>query len=73
MSSRWMKTQGDAFKDFGWQGGYAVLSAGPSNPDQVRAYVADQERHHRRFDYQSELCALLRRHGVEWNEDHLGD
>jgi putative transposase len=50
VSSRWIKTQGAALKDFEWQRGYAVFSVSQSNLDQVRAYIADQERHHRRFD-----------------------
>ena len=41
--------------------------------ERVRAYVADQERHHRRFDYQGELRALLRRHRLEWDERYLWD
>jgi len=73
VSSRWVKGQGAAFKDFEWQGGYAVFSVSPSNLDRVRAYVANQEQHHRRFDYQAELRTLLRRHGLEWNEGHLWD
>ena len=73
VSSRWLKTQGAAFKDFEWQGGYAVFSVSPSTLERVRAYVADQERHHRRFDYQGELRALPRRHGLEWDERHLWD
>jgi len=73
VSSRWLKSQGAAFKDFEWQGGYAVFSVSPSNLDRVRDYVADQERHHRRFDYQSELRTLLRRHGLEWSEKFLWD
>ncbi|HEY7611083.1 MAG TPA: transposase, partial [Alphaproteobacteria bacterium] len=70
---RWMKTQGHAFEDFAWQAGYAAFSASPSNVDRVSAYVAEQERHHRRFDYQSELRTLLRRHGLEWDEKYLWD
>jgi REP element-mobilizing transposase RayT len=73
VSSRWLKAQGAAFKDFEWQGGYAVFSVSPSNLDRVRDYVANQEQHHRRFDYQSELRTLLRRHGLEWNEKFLWD
>jgi hypothetical protein len=41
--------------------------------ERVRAYVADQERHHRRFDYQGELRALPRRHRLEWDERYLWD
>jgi putative transposase len=73
VSSRWMKSHGQRFRDFEWQRGYAVFSVSPSNLDRVRAYVADRERHHRKFDYQRELRTLLQRHGLEWNENHLWD
>jgi hypothetical protein len=50
-----------------------VFSVSPSNVDRVRAYVAEQERHHARFDYRRELRGLLRRHGLEWDEKYLWD
>ena len=68
-----LKARTAALKDFEWQGGYAVFSVSPSTLDRVRAHVADQERHHQRFDYQGELRALLRRHGLEWDERYLWD
>jgi REP element-mobilizing transposase RayT len=71
VSSRWLKSQGAALKDFEWQGGYAIFSVSSSNLDRARNYVVNQESHHRRFDYQSELRTLLRRHGLEWNEKFL--
>jgi putative transposase len=73
VSSRWLKAQSAAFRDFAWQGGYAVFSVSPSNLDRVSEYVADQERHHRNFDYQRELRTLLQRHGLAWDERHLWD
>jgi putative transposase len=73
VSSRWLKTKGDRLADFQWQGGYAIFSVSPSNLDRVRAYVANQEQHHARFDYQRELRTLLQRHGLEWDERHLWD
>ena len=73
VSSRWLKTQDRAMDDFRWQDGYAVFSVSPSNLERVRAHVADQERHHARFDYPRELVTLLKRHGVEWDERHLWD
>lgn len=71
VSSRWIKTQSSAFGDFQWQRGYAIYSVSPSNLEQVRGYVANQEKHHARFDYQAELRTLLQRHGPEWDERHL--
>jgi len=73
VSSRWLKTQCGALADFQWQGGYAIFSVSPSNLDRVRTYVAEQQSHHARFDYQRELRTLLQRHGLAWDERHLWD
>ncbi|MBL8662941.1 MAG: IS200/IS605 family transposase [Candidatus Odyssella sp.] len=73
VSSRWLKTLGEALEDFEWQRGYAVFSVSPSNLDRVRAYVAEQEKHHAKFDYQRELRTLLQRHGLESDEKYLWD
>ena len=46
-SSKWMKEQGPAYADFFWQGGYGAFSVSQSNVEQVRAYLAAQQEHHR--------------------------
>jgi putative transposase len=73
VSSRWLKTQGAALKDFQWQSGNSVFSVSSSNLERVRAYVADQDRHHQRFDYQRELRTLLERHDLDRDERYLWD
>jgi REP element-mobilizing transposase RayT len=73
VSSRWLKAQDRALADFQWQGGYSIFSVSPSNLARVRAYVANQDMHHRRFDFRNELVTLLRRHGLEWDDRHLWD
>jgi len=44
-----------------------------SNVEQVRAYVATQEEHHRGVSYQDEFRALCRKHGVEIDERYVWD
>jgi len=56
-----------------WQGGYASFSVSPSNLEKVKNYIAEQEAHHRRLDFQDELRSLLRKHDVEWDERYLWD
>ncbi|MCP5525003.1 MAG: IS200/IS605 family transposase [Verrucomicrobiales bacterium] len=73
VSNQWLKAQGAEHANFAWQGGYAVFSVSQSNLERVRAYVARQEEHHRKLSFQDELRALLRRHGVEWDERHVWD
>src|SRR5579864_7087856 len=63
VSNNWVKRQGADYKDFEWQGGYAVFSVSKSNVAEVQRYIASQEQHHCRMNFQDELRALLRRHG----------
>jgi REP element-mobilizing transposase RayT len=72
-SSAWIKTQPGGPRDFHWQNGYGVFSVSPSNVPQVRAYIANQEEHHRRVSFQEEFREFLRRHGVEWDERYVWD
>ncbi|MCW5771483.1 MAG: IS200/IS605 family transposase [Rhodospirillaceae bacterium] len=73
VTSRWLKTQSAELGDFQWQGGYAAFSVSVSNVKRVGAYIAGQPEHHARYDFRGELEALLRRHGVEWDERYLWD
>ncbi len=72
-TSKWMKEQGAAWHDFYWQGGYGAFSVSQSNVDQVRAYIAAQEEHHRKVSFQDEFRALCRKHGVEIDERYVWD
>ena len=71
--SKWMKTHGAQYRDFHWQGGYGSFSVSESNVEQVRAYIANQEEHHRKMSYQDEFRALCSRHGIEIDEHYVWD
>jgi REP-associated tyrosine transposase len=43
-SSKWVKTQGQIYKKFYWQGGYGAFSVSQSHVEQVRRYILEQER-----------------------------
>lgn len=72
-SSKWLKDQGPAFRDFFWQAGYGAFSVSQSNVAQVRDYVARQEEHHSTISYQDEFRALCRKHGIELDEIYVWD
>jgi REP element-mobilizing transposase RayT len=72
VSNLWMKEK-YSIKDFAWQGGYADFSVSASNLEQVKKYIANQQFHHRKMDFQEELRALLRRHDLDWDERHVWD
>jgi REP element-mobilizing transposase RayT len=73
VSNLWLKEQNPAFGDFQWQGGYADFSVSQSNLERVKHYIANQEAHHRKLNFQDELRALLQKHNVEWDERYLWD
>lgn len=69
-SSAWMKSK---VPEFAWQSGYGVFSVGQRQIETVRAYIANQEEHHRKGGFQDEYRALLEAHGLEWDERYLWD
>ena len=73
VSNQWLHEQAPEFADFAWQGGYAGFSVSRSNLNRVTEYVAKQDAHHARMNFQDELRALLRRHEQEWDERFLWD
>jgi REP element-mobilizing transposase RayT len=72
-SSKWIKTKGEAFADFFWQGGYGAFSVSPSNAPAVRRYIENQDQHHRKVTFQDEFRAFLKRHDVEYDERYVWD
>jgi REP element-mobilizing transposase RayT len=72
-SSKWMKEQGPAFRNFFWQAGYGAFSVSQSNVERVRNYVATQAEHHRKVSFQDEFRALCRKHGIEIDERYVWD
>lgn len=72
-SSLWVKDRHTGLADFAWQSGYGVFSVSVSNLDAVREYVAHQEEHHRKSTFQDGFRALLRKHGMEWDEQYVWD
>ena len=57
--------------EFAWQDGYAAFTVSASARERVRKYIQDQERHHAKWDFVSELRELLERHGVAYDERYL--
>lgn len=72
-SSAWIKTRGAQYRAFAWQNGYGAFSVSQSALDQVRAYIRDQQEHHRVRTFQDEFRAFLERHGIAYEERFLWD
>jgi putative transposase len=72
-SSRWMHDSFPALAGFAWQDGYGVFSVSKSQEEGVKRYIAGQAAHHAQVGFKEELLALLRRHGVEFDERYVFD
>jgi len=41
--------------------------------EQVKHYIAHQEQHHQKINFQDELRELLTRHRIEWDDRYVWD
>jgi len=65
-SSKWANEHPPG-RGFSWQTGYTAFSVSQSKLSEIKAYISRQEEHHRKFTYQEEVVALLKKHGVEFD------
>ncbi len=72
-SSLWAKTKDPQWGLFQWQAGYGAFSVSQSQSARVQRYIDSQEEHHRRLSFQDEFRALLRRHGIAFDEQYVWD
>ncbi|MGB2984961.1 MAG: IS200/IS605 family transposase [Phycisphaerae bacterium] len=70
-SSKWIKTNGDAFRGFHWQDGYGAFSIGESQVAAVTGYICAQKERHRTVTFEDELVALAERYGVAFDPRYL--
>jgi len=63
-SSRWLR---ETNREFQWQQGYGAFSVSQSQRATVTAYIANQPEHHRKWSFEDEFVALLRRSGVQYD------
>jgi putative transposase len=73
VSNQQIKQFGPGISEFQWQGGYAAFSVSQSNVDAVKRYIANQDEHHRKVNFQDELRTLLREYQQEWDERYAWD
>lgn len=72
-SSKWLKTQPPGLSSFSWQRGYGAFSVAPSDLDALRAYIDEQEEHHRVRTFQEEYRAFLTKYAVDFDERYVWD
>ncbi|MEE9294877.1 MAG: IS200/IS605 family transposase [Phycisphaerae bacterium] len=70
-SSKWIKTNGDVFRDFHWQDGYGAFSIGESQVGAVTGYIREQKERHKTLTFEDELIAFAQRYGVAYDPRYL--
>lgn len=68
-----MKTQGEKYKNFFWQDGYAVFSVSNKNAEGLIDYITNQKQHHQRKIYEIEYKEFLDRCDVDYDERYIWD
>ena len=58
-------------RGFQWQSSYAALSVSESQRQRVYEYIANQEEHHKRIDFDSEYVSLLKRNEIRFDLERL--
>jgi putative transposase len=72
-SSKWLKTKGAEFHEFGWQNGYGGFSVSQSHADEVIRYIETQQEHHRTMTFQEEYREFLRKYQIPFDERYVWD
>jgi len=70
-SSKWVSDTFPQLKDFTWQVGYGAFSVGVSYVDETIQYIKNQKAHHRKITFQEEFLAILKKHGIEYDERYI--
>jgi len=65
-SSKWVHETFPEHRLFGWQAKYGAFSVSVSQLDKTIAY-----RHHRKLTFQEEFLALLKKHGIAYDERYI--
>ncbi len=73
VSSIWVKTKGEMLAKFHWQSGCGAFSIGRSEVAVVRAYIENQEEHHKIKTFQEEFRVFLQEYEIEYDERYIWD
>jgi putative transposase len=70
-TSKWIKNKDPVLTKFAWQNGYGIFSISATHLSMLKAYVTNQETHHKVFTFQNEFMQLLKKNNVTYNKQYL--
>ena len=72
-ASKWINENKKTVGRFVWQAGYGAFTVSHSQLGHLIEYINTQKEHHKRYSFQEEYLALLKKHSVEYDERYLWD
>ena len=72
-SSKWLHQTFPECRLLQWQEKYGAFTVSPSQLDKITKYIANQKEHHRQMTFQKEVLALLKKHGIQYDERYMWD
>jgi putative transposase len=63
-SAHWLNSRETPFA---WQQGYGAFAIGRSQREMVLGYIANQEDHHKKYSFEQEFVALLKKYGIQYD------
>jgi REP element-mobilizing transposase RayT len=70
-SSKWVSETFPTHRDFEWQEGHGAFSVSISHVNDTIIYINNQHEHHRKETFEEEYRAILKKHGIEYDERYL--
>ena len=70
-SSKWVHESFPEHRLFSWQVKYGAFGVSVSLLDKTIQYIQTQSEHHRKMTFQEEFLALLKKHGIAYDERYL--
>ena len=70
-SSKWVHDSFPEHRLFGWQVKYGAFGVSVSLLDKTIQYIRNQAEHHRKMTFEEEFLALLKKHGIAYDERYL--
>ncbi len=70
-ASGWIHKTFPEMKNFSWQRGYGAFTVSASQIKAVQRYIANQEEHHKQFDFQDEFEKMLSANEVDFKKEYL--
>lgn len=67
-SAKWISREFPNQKEFSWQEGLGAYSVGYSNVEAVKAYLSNQEHHHKNMTFEEEYLNFLKMQNISYDE-----